>query len=93
MSPAVLSGSIAFITSFIGLLPQIFKAIKTQSTQDLSMWMLINYTACSLAWVVYGWSTGSFFVLSSNVVGSIISFMLIVLKRHYDARYNSFQAL
>jgi MtN3 and saliva related transmembrane protein len=88
MSLAFLSGSIAFITSFIGLLPQIFKAIRTKSTQDISMWMLINYTVCSLAWIMYGWSTDSFFVLSSNVVGFIISLMLILLKRHYDARYN-----
>lgn len=88
MSLAVLSGSIAFITSFIGLLPQIYKAIKTKSTQDISMVMLINYMICSLAWIVYGSSTDSFFVLSSNVVGFLISLLLIFLKRHYDARFN-----
>lgn len=87
MSLVVLSGSIAFITSFIGLLPQIFKAIKTKSTHDISMIMLINYLVCSLAWIIYGSSTDSFFVLSSNVVGFIISLLLIVLKRRYDSRF------
>jgi MtN3 and saliva related transmembrane protein len=81
-----ISGTIAFITSFIGLLPQIFKAIKTKSTQDISMIMLINYLICSLAWIVYGSSTDSFFVLSSNIVGLIISLLLIILKRRYDSR-------
>lgn len=84
MSLIIISGSIAFITSFIGLLPQVVKAIKTKSTQDLSMLMLVNYLICSLAWIIYGSSTDSMFVLSSNIVGLVISFMLIILKRHYD---------
>ncbi|EEZ97059.1 conserved hypothetical protein [Legionella longbeachae D-4968] len=84
----MLSGVVAFITSFIGLLPQIVKSLKTQSTQDLSMMMLINYLVCSLAWIIYGSSTNSFFVISSNVVGLLISLLLILLKRHYDARCN-----
>lgn len=88
MSIVMLSGTIAFITSFIGLLPQIVKSLKTRSTQDLSMVMLINYLICSLAWIIYGSSTDSFFVISSNVVGLIVSLLLILLKRHYDARCN-----
>ncbi|KTD56911.1 MtN3/saliva family protein [Legionella sainthelensi] len=86
MSIVMLSGVVAFITSFIGLLPQIVKSLKTRSTQDISMMMLINYLVCSLAWIIYGSSTNSFFVISSNVVGLIISLLLILLKRHYDAR-------
>ncbi len=88
MSLVMLSGIVAFITSFIGLLPQIVKSLKTRSTQDLSMIMLINYLICSLAWIIYGSSTDSFFVISANVVGLIVSLLLIFLKRHYDARCN-----
>ncbi|KTD40200.1 SemiSWEET family sugar transporter [Legionella parisiensis] len=88
MSIVLFSGIVAFITSFIGLLPQIIKSLKTKSTQDLSMIMLINYLICSVAWIIYGSSTNSFFVISSNVVGLIVSLLLILLKRHYDARYN-----
>lgn len=85
MSFIMLSGFIALITSFIGLLPQAIKSLKTKSTQDLSMLMLINYLICSLAWIVYGSSTNSFFVISSNVAGLIISLLLIYLKKRYDA--------
>ncbi|CAM2886094.1 SemiSWEET family sugar transporter [Legionella steigerwaltii] len=88
MSIVMFSGLVAFITSFIGLLPQIVKSLKTRSTQDLSMIMLINYLVCSVAWIIYGSSTDSFFVISSNVVGLIVSLLLILLKRHYDARCN-----
>jgi len=86
VSVIVLSGSIAFVTSFIGLLPQVFKALKTHSTQDISMIMLINYVLCSLAWIIYGGSTGSFFVLTSNILGLGVSVILIGLKRYYDAK-------
>lgn len=88
MSILMLSGSIAFITSFIGLLPQIYKTLKTKSSQDLSMIMLINYLICSLAWIVYGSSTDSMFVLSSNILGLVVSLMLILIKRYYDIRYH-----
>lgn len=84
MTILLISGGIAFITSFIGLLPQIIKTMKTKSTQDLSMMMLMNYLICSLAWIIYGININSMMVLSSNIIGSIISFILILLKKHYD---------
>lgn len=86
MSLIMCSGIVAFVTSFIGLLPQIIKSIKTKSTQDLSMLMLINYLICSIAWIIYGSGTNSFFVISSNIAGLLISLLLILLKRRYDAQ-------
>jgi len=81
----MLSGMIALITSFVGLLPQIYKALKTRSTQDISMLMLINYLICSFAWIIYGGFAGSMFVLVSNILGLFSSFILIIQKRYYDA--------
>lgn len=86
MSIIVCSGTIAFITSFVGLLPQIIKSLKTKSTQDLSMLMLINYLICSMAWIIYGSSINSFFVISSNITGFLVCLLLILLKKHYDTR-------
>lgn len=77
-------GSVAFVTSVIGLLPQAYKAIKTRSTHDLSMLMLINYVICSLAWIIYAEYSDSLFVLLSNLLGLISSALLIVLKQYYD---------
>lgn len=81
----MLSGTVALITSFIGLLPQFYKSLKTKSTKDISMMMLINYFFCSLAWIIYGSYTDSMFVLASNVVGLLTSFILMVQKKYYDA--------
>lgn len=77
-------GFIAFITSVIGLLPQLYKAIKTRSTDDISMLMIINFTICSLAWTVYGAYTSSFYVEASNIIGFITCLALLVLKKYYD---------
>lgn len=86
MQVETIFGSIAFVTSVIGLLPQIIKATQTRSTQDISMWMLINYLVCSIAWIIYGGYSNSIFVLSSNVLGSFSSLLLIFLKLCFDKR-------
>lgn len=77
-------GSIAFITSIIGLFPQIYKACKTRSTSDISMLMLINYFICSLAWIIFGAYTQSLYVAASNVLGLISCIGLIIMKKYYD---------
>ncbi len=79
-------GFIAFFTSVIGLLPQLIKSIKTHSTHDLSMTMLVNYLICSIAWIVYGSYTHSVFVLLSNIVGGCSSLILVLLKRQFDKK-------
>lgn len=86
MNIITFSGTIAFITSFIGLLPQVYKAFKTRSTHDISMLMLINYAVCSLAWIVYGQYTSSMFVTASNIIGLLTSLILIFQKKYYDTQ-------
>jgi len=82
-----LFGMIAFITSFIGLFPQIYKAIRTRSTHDVSMLMLLNFLICSFAWIVYGAYSSSFYVEISNIVGLVSCVLLITLKCFYDNRH------
>lgn len=85
MSITMLSGTVALVTSFIGLLPQIYKSLKTKSTHDISMVMLINYLVCSAAWIIYGGYTESLFVLASNVVGLLSCLILMIQKHYYDS--------
>ena len=77
-------GYIAVVTSIIGLFPQIYKAIKTRSTEDISMFMVVNFLVCSVAWIIYGTYTHSFFVQLSNVLGLLSCVLLIILKKYYD---------
>lgn len=83
---ADIAGIIAVITSMIGLLPQVFKAVKTRSTTDVSMVMLINFLICSIAWIIYGGYANSIFVEVSNICGLFSCLILIMLKMYYDKR-------
>lgn len=85
MSLVSIFGLIATITSFIGLIPQIYKTYQTKSAQDLSMIMLLNYLICSSAWIGYGIYTSSEFVVYSNIVCLATSVISILQKRYYDA--------
>lgn len=84
MHIADVAGFVAFVTSVIGLFPQVYKALHTRSTNDISMFMLINFLICSIAWIVYGSYTQSMFVLLSNVLGLLSCLVLIFLKQCYD---------
>jgi len=77
-------GIIACITTIIGLIPQVYKTYITKSAGDISMLMLINYFICSIAWVIYGYSTESSFVTYSNYCGLITSIILIWQKLKYE---------
>lgn len=77
-------GTIALVSSIIGLLPQIYKSFKTKSTNDISMIMLLNYLVCSISWIIYGICTNSSFVVWSNIVGLITSTISIIQKKYYD---------
>lgn len=79
-------GLIALVTSMIGLLPQVYKAYLTKSTQDVSMLMLVNCLICAISWIGYGLYQHSMFVILSNIAGLLVSIILIIQKRYYDAR-------
>ena len=86
-------GTIALITSIIGLMPQVIKAHKTKSTKDVSMLMLINYFVNSLAWVVYGFYIDSLYVILSDALCVIISGIAISQKVTYEKHDNFIKAL
>jgi MtN3 and saliva related transmembrane protein len=81
-------GSLALITSIVGLMPQVCKMARTKSAKDVSMIMLINYLICSLAWIFYGFFTDSKFVVLSNIAGLVTSLVLIWQKIRYDRKKN-----
>ena len=76
-------GLIAFITSFIGMLPQIYRTYILRSASEISTIMLANYLICSGSWVVYGYLTGSSVVVYSNVSNLLCALILLLQKNHY----------
>lgn len=77
-------GTVALITSIIGLSPQVYKSYRTKSTQDVSMIMLVNYLICSIAWIIHGYYIKSEFVIWSNIIGTLLSSVSIGQKLIYE---------
>ena len=82
-------GYVVMITAIIGLMPQVIKSYKTQSTSDVSMLMLVNYLVGSIAWIVHGLSVCDNFVVWSNVFGGTVSLISIIQKFKYDDKCDS----
>ena len=76
-------GFIAFITSFIGMLPQIYMTYIFRSASEISTIMLANYLICSMSWVIYGYLPGSGVVVFSNISNLLCVLILLFQKNHY----------
>ncbi len=79
-------GGAAFVTSMIGIVPQIWKSFRIKSTCDISMLMLINYFICSASWLGYGILTKAGYVILSNIFGVLTTFTAIMQKLYYDRK-------
>lgn len=77
-------GFLAAFTSTISLVPQIIQSFKTKSVSDLSVWMLWNFLLSSILWCVYGAMIVSFAVISTNLIMTLFSIWLLILKVKYD---------
>ena len=82
----VIVGFIAAFTSTISLIPQIYQTYKTKSVEDLSMLMLINFTICSISWIIYGFLTNTTSVWITNVIMTISSIFMLIFKIKYKKR-------
>ncbi|MCB9229210.1 MAG: PQ-loop repeat-containing protein [Deltaproteobacteria bacterium] len=71
---------IAFLSSTISLVPQIWKSHTTRSTEDLSWLMLFNILLCSVAWIAYGVILHATAVWTTNIVMAVSCFYLIAFK-------------
>lgn len=77
-------GFLAAFTSTISLVPQIIQSFRTKSVSDLSVWMLWNFLFSSLLWCVYGAMIISFAVVCTNLIMTLFSVWLLILKVKYD---------
>lgn len=64
-------------------LPQLIRAVKTKSLDDVSLGMLMILASGIFLWLVYGMLIGAFPVIISNFVSFILVISIIVLKMIY----------
>jgi len=86
MALEVLFGWIASFLCTLILVPQIFKALKTRHTNDVSMYMLIISVAGNAFWAAHATMTGNIPLIVGASLISAMSILLISLKFKFDTK-------
>ena len=77
-------GKLAFVTTVIGLIPQVIKAYQTKSMRDVSLFMLLNCWICGFAGLAYGICIASSDLIWSEIFCLIVTTISLVQKTVYD---------
>ncbi len=69
----------SFLTS-ITFIPQVYKAWKTKSVGDLSIWMMLIVVFSTIVWLVYAFAIHSGPVIVANAIVLLLSLLFIYFK-------------
>lgn len=83
MDTIILVGYIAGILTTISFVPQVARAWKLKETRDLSLAMLLLFSAGVLLWTLYGFWVSSIPIIAANTVTFILILVLLWLKIRY----------
>ncbi len=86
MSLEVLFGWMASLLCTLILVPQIFKALKTHHTDDISMLMLLLSVSGNAFWAAHASITQNIPLFVGASFISLMSIMLIIFKYKYDTK-------
>lgn len=73
-------GLIAATLTTVAFVPQVYKAWKHRSTQDISLAMYIVLSAGLILWLVYGISIESLPVVLANAITLLLVLSMVLLK-------------
>ncbi|MFA4877268.1 MAG: SemiSWEET transporter [Methanoregula sp.] len=83
MDTVVLIGYIAGILTTISFIPQVARAWRLKETRDLSLAMLLLFSAGVLLWTLYGLWVSSLPIIAANLITFILILVLLWLKFRY----------
>ena len=64
-------------------IPQLIKSVRTKSTKDLSWWTYILITSNVIMWALYGIFKSDPFISVPNIIGTLLSLIMLTLKSRY----------
>jgi len=73
-------GSAAGTLTTVAFIPQVVRAWKTGSVEDLSLWMLLAFTTGVGLWAIYGVVTAAVPLIITNGLTFILAMMLLTMK-------------
>jgi MtN3 and saliva related transmembrane protein len=80
----VVGSAAAFLTMF-AFLPQIFKAVKTKSIKDVSIFTLLQFALGVFLWMLYGMHLKNIIMIVANVF-TLLSIVIILFLYFYYRR-------
>lgn len=80
ISSADLIGSAAGTLTTVAFIPQVVRAWRTQSVDDLSLWMLLAFTTGVGLWTLYGVVTSALPLIITNGITFFLALALLVMK-------------
>ena len=83
MDPIVIVGYIAGALTTVSFVPQVVRAWKLKETRDLSLGMLLLFTAGIVLWTVYGVWTNSVPIIAANAITLGLVLLLLGMKLKY----------
>lgn len=78
-----LIGALAGLLTTLAFVPQVVRAWRTRSTNDLSYGMLAMFSAGVALWIVYGLALQAPSIVWANAVTLALSVTLVVLKLRF----------
>lgn len=79
-SSADVIGSAAGTLTTVAFIPQVMRAWKTGSVEDLSLWMLLAFTTGVALWAVYGVVTDAVPLIITNGLTFVLAMTLLMMK-------------
>jgi len=67
----------------IAFIPQLLRALKTKSTEDISLLMFLTFTTGVVMWLIYGALLGETPIIATNVVTLGLASAILWLKIKY----------
>lgn len=86
MSFTELCGFMAGTLTTVSFVPQVIKAWRSKSCNDLSWGMLITFSAGVTLWLIYGLRLSAPPIIAANAVTLALLVTIIVLKIRYAGR-------
>lgn len=77
---ANLIGSAAGTLTTLAFVPQVLRAWRTQSVEDLSVWMLLTFATGVALWVLYGVKTHALPLVVTNGATLFLALLLLGMK-------------
>lgn len=80
ISTTTLIGSAAGTLTTVAFVPQVVKAWRTQSLEDLSLGMLLTFATGVALWIIYGVEMNAVPVVVTNGATLFLTVLLLVMK-------------